>query len=253
MNRVCRGCWDGESLDDLVTVAPGTGWGIFSEEEETHCDRNNDDEGNDESHAPCDVWSKTSVMNEGVEDGGHNEVLHSMLVAVHTIELERKLKLTVIPPPELPHPPAKALAVPTTFLSKKPVHQTWHGTNEAPKIPTKNRSAIKPFGVLTKPAIAVGRDPPSRHPMKTYRGPNRSQSGPAIKRITNVPARPMTLELAKSTCVIFKSVRIVLVSSGAKAYLPCPVSSTRLKEAVPCYEMMADAGVVIVGREAMHT
>ena len=47
----------------------------------------------------------------------------------------------VIPPPRLPRPPVKALAVPMTFLSKKPVVQTWHGTKLPPRMPIKNRSA----------------------------------------------------------------------------------------------------------------
>src|ERR1700710_2857501 len=45
-------------------------------------------------------------------------------------EVECCIEPTVIPPPELPHPPAKALEVPTTFLSKNPVDQTWQGTKE---------------------------------------------------------------------------------------------------------------------------
>lgn len=92
----------------------------------------------------------------------------------------------VIPPPALPQPPAKALAVPTTLLSKKAVHQTWQGTKDAPRMPTKNRSAMRPFGVVTRPAIAVGTAPASKMPMNTQRGPNLSQSGPAMKRTKNL-------------------------------------------------------------------
>ena len=44
----------------------------------------------------------------------------------------------MIPPPILPHPPAKALAVPTTLEENIWVAQNWHGTNVAPKIPIKN-------------------------------------------------------------------------------------------------------------------
>ena len=39
--------------------------------------------------------------------------------------------------PRLPQPPARALAEPTTFLSKKAVVQAWQGTNVAPRIPMK--------------------------------------------------------------------------------------------------------------------
>jgi hypothetical protein len=45
----------------------------------------------------------------------------------------------VMPPPALPQPPESALAVPTTFLSNQPVHQTWHGTNAPPRMPMKSR------------------------------------------------------------------------------------------------------------------
>lgn len=128
------------------------------------------------------------------------------------------MPLTVIPPPAFPKPPAKALAVPTTFLSNQPVHQTWQGTNEAPRIPTKNLKAMRPCGVLTRPAIAVGMDPARRHPTKTYRGPKRSHNGPARNRMTSVPVRAVMLEFEKSACDIFKSERMVLLRSGGKAY-----------------------------------
>lgn len=88
----------------------------------------------------------------------------------------------VIPPPELPQPAVKALAVPTTLLSKYPVVQTWQGTKLAPRMPTKKRKAIRPFDVVTRPAIAVGTEPASKRPTKTRRGPKRSQSGPDMNR-----------------------------------------------------------------------
>jgi hypothetical protein len=114
----------------------------------------------------------------------------------------------VIPPPILPHPPAKALAVPTTLEENIWVAQNWHGTNVAPKIPIKNLwkshieylppcqtvhssamnpiylKAIKPPAVLTKPTIAVGMAPMKSKPAITFLGPRRSQSGPTIKRAT---------------------------------------------------------------------
>lgn len=77
----------------------------------------------------------------------------------------------VIPPPALPQPPARELAVPTIFLSKNPVHHTWHGTKVPPRIPTKNRSAIRPLGVVTAPAMAVGIAPQRSNPTKTNLGP----------------------------------------------------------------------------------
>ena len=76
-----------------------------------------------------------------------------------------------MPPPALPQPAVKEFAEPTTGLSKKAVVHTWQGTKLAPKIPTKNRTTIRPFGVVTNPAIAVGIAPARRIPIKTQRGP----------------------------------------------------------------------------------
>jgi hypothetical protein len=63
-------------------------------------------------------------------------------------------------------------------------------------MPTKKRSAIKPLGVVTRPAIAVGIEPQSKRPMKTSRGPKRSHSGPAMNRTRN---------LCSSACLIQKN------------------------------------------------
>jgi hypothetical protein len=150
-----------------------------------------------------------------------------------------QMKLTVIPPPELPHPPAKAFAVPTTFLSKKPVDQTWQGTNAAPKIPMKKRRTMIPVGVVTRPAIAVGRAPARRQPTNTRRGPNLSHRGPAIRRTTRVPVRPMMLELAYWFWLILRSFRIVSVNSGGNAYLSLISSDTAEKRYCTYHERKA--------------
>ena len=88
----------------------------------------------------------------------------------------------VIPPPEFPHPPVIEFAVPTTFLSKNPVDHTWQGTNEPPRMPTKNLRTMSPVALDTVPASAVGMAPASRHPAKVTLGPKRSHDGPATKR-----------------------------------------------------------------------
>ena len=113
----------------------------------------------------------------------------------------------------------RAFDVPTTFLSKKPVDQTWHGTKVPPKIPTKNLNAIRPDTLFTKPAIAVGMAPARSTPMYVHRGPKRSQRGPATKRTTSVPVSAAILEFAMSVCARWRSSLIDLVSSGGKAYL----------------------------------
>lgn len=69
------------------------------------------------------------------------------------------------------------------------------------------------------PASAVGMAPMSRVPAKTLRGPKRSHSGPHMNRTTSVAVSATMLELATSAVVRFKSLLIVIVSSGGKAYL----------------------------------
>jgi hypothetical protein len=121
-----------------------------------------------------------------------------------TFTSQEKGTYYVIPPPELPQPAVKALAVPTTFLSKYPVVQTWHGTKLAPRMPTKKRSAIRPLELVTRPAIAVGIEPASRRPTKTRRGPKRSQSGPDINRMRSLESLAIT-PLKKMVCIYVAS------------------------------------------------
>ena len=151
------------------------------------------------------------------------------------------------PPPALPKPPVKELAVPTTFLSKNPVDQTWQGTKLPPSMPTKKRRARRPLALVTAPAKTVGIEPASKQPAKTYRGlassqpvymkqymqydnhPKRSQRGPATNRTRSlyqsvknddqeraerpyVAVRAMIFELAMSVCLSFKSFAIVTVN-----------------------------------------
>ena len=77
----------------------------------------------------------------------------------------------VTPPPALPKPAVNELPVPTTFLSKNPVDQTWQGTKLPPRMPTKKRRAMRPLALVTAPASTVGMEPASRQPAKVYRGP----------------------------------------------------------------------------------
>ena len=92
----------------------------------------------------------------------------------------------VIPPPELPQPPVREFAVPTTFLSKNPVDHTWQGTKDPPRIPTKNLKTISPVAVFTVPARAVGIAPMRRHPANVALGPKRSHEGPAKRRTSRL-------------------------------------------------------------------
>jgi hypothetical protein len=61
--------------------------------------------------------------------------------------------------------------------------------------------------------------PMSRHPAKVYRGPNRSQAGPATRRTSKVATKAMMLELPTWAVVKCKSLLIMSWSSGGKAYL----------------------------------
>jgi hypothetical protein len=121
-------------------------------------------------------------------------------------------------PPEFPQPPIKALEVPTMFLSKKPIDQTWQGTKDPPRIPTKKRSAISPDTFVTNPAIAVGMEPARRMQTNVILGPKASQRGPAMKRTTSVPQSAAMLELATSMVLNFRSALIVTVRRGGNAY-----------------------------------
>src|SRR5271170_8049799 len=77
----------------------------------------------------------------------------------------------VMPPPELPKPAVKALAAPTTFLSKKPVDQTWQGTKEPPRMPIKKRRAMSSGALYAVPDRNVGIAPTKRQPANVLRGP----------------------------------------------------------------------------------
>jgi hypothetical protein len=129
------------------------------------------------------------------------------------------IKKYVTPPPEFPQPPIKEFAVPTIFLSKNPVDQTWHGTNDPPRIPTKKRSAMRPPAEFTVPAKAVGIAPIKSTVQNVQRGPNLSHIGPAMVRTMRVPAIATMLELAISTVERWRSFLMVMLRSGGKAYL----------------------------------
>src|SRR5579871_769248 len=124
----------------------------------------------------------------------------------------------VIPPPALPKPAVRALAVPTIRLSKKFVDQAWQGTKDPPRIPMKNRRASKPRALWTAPAKKVGRAPKSRQPAKVQRAPKRSQQGPATTRTSSVATKARILELAISACLRWRSAAIISLRSGGKAY-----------------------------------
>ena len=126
----------------------------------------------------------------------------------------------VVPPPALPHPPTRALARPTQFLSKNAVVHAWpvfihssqcegfihgtllfgdsQGTNVLPRIPMKKRTAYSPPTEFTVPASPDGMAPIMRRPAITLRGPKRSTRGPQIRRTISVAHRATMLEVPKN-------------------------------------------------------
>lgn len=56
-----------------VALAPFSGRGVRAEDQHADCGEDDDDEGHDESHAPCHMVGE-SVFDEAVEDGGHQEI-----------------------------------------------------------------------------------------------------------------------------------------------------------------------------------
>lgn len=57
-----------------VAVGPATGRGVGAEDDHGDGRRRDDDEGHDEGDAPGDVGGEAAVVDERVEDGGHEEV-----------------------------------------------------------------------------------------------------------------------------------------------------------------------------------
>ena len=87
-----------------------------------------------------------------------------------------------------------------------------------PRIPTKNLTAMRPWGVETVPARAVGIAPTSKTPANVHLAPYLSHNGPAARRTSIVAAKEMTLEFAMSFWESFRSLLMVAVIRGGKAY-----------------------------------
>ena len=70
------------------------------------------------------------------------------------------MKICVTPPPRLPQPAEKALAVPTMRGAKSREVQAWHGTNVAPAAPMNARKRISEVAPLVNsPAQATKGQP----------------------------------------------------------------------------------------------
>jgi len=60
-----------------MSVFPLSSWAILACEQNTHSDGCDDDKWDDEGDSPCDVRSKALVLDERIEDSGHNEISDS--------------------------------------------------------------------------------------------------------------------------------------------------------------------------------
>jgi hypothetical protein len=88
----------------------------------------------------------------------------------------------VTPPPRLPQPSARALAIPTTSFANILEDQNWHMTKVEPATPMKKRRIAKLRAELTKPVIAVGMEEKQRTTANEILGPYLSQTGPCRKK-----------------------------------------------------------------------
>mmetsp|Transcript_850 Transcript_850/g.1028 ORF Transcript_850/g.1028 Transcript_850/m.1028 type:complete len:206 (-) Transcript_850:194-811(-) len=105
------------------------------------------------------------------------------------------MTIWVTPPPRLPQPPTRALAVPATSLVNMDVLQYWHITNVDPPRPMKKRRMASEVAEVTSPVHAHGIEAPiSTQPMRR-RAPYLSQSGPSKKRMKIVPATEQMLDV----------------------------------------------------------
>mmetsp|Transcript_6679 Transcript_6679/g.18654 ORF Transcript_6679/g.18654 Transcript_6679/m.18654 type:complete len:201 (-) Transcript_6679:191-793(-) len=111
----------------------------------------------------------------------------------------------VTPPPRLPQPPTRALAVPTTSLVNMREVQYWHMTKVPPTRPMKRRRTMRPEAELTRPVQAVGMAQQHRTPVKRMRAPYLSQRGPRTNLMQMVPATEMTEEVQISFLVMPRS------------------------------------------------
>jgi hypothetical protein len=69
----------------------------------------------------------------------------------------------------------------------------------------KKRRAYSWWTLYAVPDRKVGMAPIRRHPANVYRGPNRSQAGPATRRTSSVATRAMMFELATWSDVKWRS------------------------------------------------
>lgn len=123
-----------------VTSGPFSGGVVGSEEEGRGGDDQKDGDGDDGEGGPPRVVSGHTAVDEALEDGDlddEGDTAFKKWMSATTNRGGRREHAH--PPPRLPQPPTKELAVPTMLLSKKVVVQARQGTKVAPRIPMKKR------------------------------------------------------------------------------------------------------------------
>merc|ERR1719223_1520325 len=126
------------------------------------------------------------------------------------------MTIWVTPPPRLPHPPTRALAVPTTSLTNMREAQHWHMTKVDPPKPMKKRSTAREVALFTNPVMAQGMEAKARMMPIGMRAPYLSQRGPLTKRRKMVPATEQMLDV-QICCLLIPRVSLTSGRSGAMA------------------------------------
>lgn len=119
------------------------------------------------------------------------------------------------PPPRLPHPPARPLAVPTTGAENMELIQNWVETKVASENPAKKRTKMKEVGeaaaAAKKTAGAVRRESEA----EARRGPMRSQAVPMARRAKTAPETEAIPALPMSVAVRLRLSRMMGRRGGA--------------------------------------
>ena len=126
------------------------------------------------------------------------------------------IRIKVKPPPRLPHPPTKALAVPTILTLNMADVQNWQGIKQPPSTPIHSLSTMSPIPLRIRPEKASGIEPAMRRVDIIRLGPNLSQSGPTTIR-TNIVAEMLAVpEWATITLERWSSFLMV----GMRGWIP---------------------------------
>mmetsp|Transcript_23247 Transcript_23247/g.65872 ORF Transcript_23247/g.65872 Transcript_23247/m.65872 type:complete len:217 (+) Transcript_23247:895-1545(+) len=126
------------------------------------------------------------------------------------------MTICVTEAPRFPHPPTRALAVPTTSLVNMRLVQYWHVTKVPPASPMKPRKMMRPLAELMSPVMAVGMEAPHSMTANRTLAPNLSHNGPTTKRTAMVPPTP-AIDDVQISCFVNPKSSLISLSSGDMA------------------------------------